>query len=812
MKKQIIVIASVALVAIILFTTWAVLFKDDGIEVTGDPFYTLSDETVSILGQKSLGKVEIVLSGYDRDDEEWEIIYRFSEAIVNTNRKFSLETESGDKSVKVRKDGVAQVIPFEDFFKRHYDGTAYAFDGESLILNAIYSLCGMEQKEIELRALSGYDTDGDVVTGTGAPFIFPSIQRSQIAFLTITNSHGKYSIYNDNGEFYFGSTRAAGYDDEKFSLLTTNCRYAVAYGKMDIPEGQTWDSYGLNSDNPSTATYSIMTQSDKDGNYYLHTVHIGNLSSTGSYYFARYIGGKFEPSKTEGEGDKLIQNLSKDFIYFLPIDTVDASIGLPETDIMQPSIVNPIENNEQLMTIDNIRIDLYGDNISALAKRMSDFNPAKNLAAADTTALTKVISNKKIASEYSAYSGGWRQHLDVFGAFTSSDGKDTYIQAALARASSAGEYSISFGLLRDEANGAYLPVKVKVTKSYDGVNWHEVENGEITINHADKKVVRYELSFTDETVVKYLRFAFDVPQKSNTYVVFDEIRIMIDGDIDAQPSSAIGGTWKLTAPNSFINEGMNYNFLDMTNFNNFVQIMASLEGERVVGCGFGQNGDASTIDNTVLAKFGLDNPDKHFSFEYDGVVTDIYASKKNENGKYYLYSTFKGELNGQTVNATTDVIVEVSAETAPFLEWGLVDYIDHSLFSIYIVDIDKMEYTVDGKVYEFDLTLNSEGDVGEVTYNGQSYEVLSFKYLYQSVLRISMKDEYILGEGETGEEYFRIKIYTETNSPEIVFYRVSASRCYFTVDGQGSYYALFTDVDEARDNLFKYLDGETIRR
>ncbi|MBR6563376.1 MAG: hypothetical protein IKK70_05535 [Clostridia bacterium] len=811
MKKQIIVIVSVALAAVLLFTAYAVFFKDDGIEEVGDPFYTLSDDTVSRLGETD-HKVEILLSGYDGDDEYWEMIYRFSEAIADTNRKFSVKTDDGSASVKVSANGGSREIAFDDFFKKLYDGTVYAFDGESLILNAIYSLCGMEEQEIELRALSGYDTDGDSVTATGAPFIFPSLSRSQIAFLTITNSHGSYSIYKDEGDFYFGDSRAVGYDDEKFSLLTTNCRYAVAYGKMDIPEGQSWDSYGLNSEKPATATYSLMTDSDSEGNYFLHTVHIGNLSSTGNYYFARYIGGKFAPSGSDSEGDKLLHNLSKDFIYFIPVDSVDGSIALPQTDIMQPTLVNAISNNEQLITIDNIRVDLFGDGVSAVAKRMSDFNAASNLAAVDTSSLTKVISDKKSASDYSAYSGGWMKHIDVFGAFTSSDGKDTYIEAALARASKSGEYTVSFGLLRDEANGAYLPAKMTLTKSYDGVNWHPIEGGEISLSHSDGRVQKYELTFSDESVVKYVRFGFDVPQKAKTYVVFDEIRIFTDGE-DAQPASAIGGTWKLTAPNEYIASGMNYNFLDMVNFNNFVQIMASLEGERVVACGFTNHGDASSIDKEILAKYGLDNPDKHFSFTYSGVVTDIYASKKNENGKYYLYSTFSGQLNGKDINASTDVIVEVSAETAPFLDWGMVDYLDHSLFSIYIVDIEQMDITVDGKdKYEFKLTLNSEGDVGDVQYNGKSYDVTSFKYFYQSILSISMKDEYVPEDGETAEEYFRIKIHTETNSPEIVFYRVSASRCYFTVDGQGSYFALFTDVDTARDKLFAYLNGETITR
>ena len=44
MKKQIITITSFALVALILFTTYFVFFRDDGIEEVGDPFYTLTEE------------------------------------------------------------------------------------------------------------------------------------------------------------------------------------------------------------------------------------------------------------------------------------------------------------------------------------------------------------------------------------------------------------------------------------------------------------------------------------------------------------------------------------------------------------------------------------------------------------------------------------------------------------------------------------------------------------------------------------------------------------------------------------------------
>ncbi len=811
MKKQIITIASVALAALILFTTYVVFFKDDGIEEIGDPFYTLTDEVkTAIEGVEN--EATITLKGYDGDDEGWEMIYLFANAIIEANDSISLNTVGGDNKVEVSANGQSKEIAYNDFFKTLYDGTRYGFDGEALIVNAILSLNGKEEKNISLRAFEGYDIDGDEITTSGAPFIFTALSRSQISFLTVTNSHGKYSIYKDGNEFYFGSSRAVSYNDEIFSQVTTECRYPVAVGKMDIPEGKDWKAYGLDAEKPETASYTIMSEPDSTNRYFLHTVYIGALSSSGGYYYARYVGGLFEPTGKEGESDKLVHNLSKEKIYFIAKDTVDSAIGLPETDIMKPTLVNPISNSEQVLSIDNIRIDLFGDGVSAIAKRQSDFNPASNLAAVDSSALTKVISDKVSATDYSGYEGGWMKHIDVFGAFTSSDGKATYIDAALAKQSKNGEYKIVFGMLRDESKGAYLPEKITFSKSYDGNNWHEIENGEVSVGHSDASVEKYEFSFTDETVVKYIRIGFDVPQKQNTYVIFDEIRVYVDGDTDAQPSSAVGGTWKLTAPTEYIPEGRNYHYLDMSNFNTFVQTMAALNGEKVVACGFSKDGDASTIDKEILKKFGLDNPDKHFAFDFQGVTTDIYVSKPNDEGKYYLYSTFTGEIEGETINATPDVIVEVSKETAPFLAWDIVEYLDHSLVSIYIVDISKMEIAADGKNYVFDLSLDAEGQLGEVKYEGKNYDVKSFKYLYQSIISIYLQDAYVPNENETSEEYLRVKIYTETNSPELVFYRVSSSRCYFTIDGQGGYYCLVEDVKEARDRLFQYVNGEILTK
>ena len=129
------------------------------------------------------------------------------------------------------------------------------------------------------------------------------------------------------------------------------------------------------------------------------------------------------------------------------------------------------------------------------------------------------------------------------------------------------------------------------------------------------------------------------------------------------------------------------------------------------------------------------------------------------------------------------------------------------------MEIEDMTFSFDGQDYKFILTRTEDGkDIADVSYNGKSFDVKSFKYLYQSVLSVYMQDQYTPAEGETANEYLRVKIHSETRSPELVFYRVSATKCYFTVDGEGSYYALVKSVNTVRDNVLRYVDGEIITR
>ncbi len=893
MKKQIITVVAVALVAVILFTTYAFFLKDDGIEELDDPFYVLSAEAEKALSDLD-DDGDIVLHGYDSLDDNWILLKRFA-GVVAKAADFDLEEAENPQFTGVEivygKEKTTR-IEYKDFFKYLYDGTPYAFDGESLLVNGILTLAGRDAQTFELRALEGYDTDGDTVTNSGLPFMFPALDRDKIDILSISVKEDKkeevsdestdvsdesadvsdestdvsdesadasdevsdevseiidetsdvsdttseeektedkkeeektdkkddgfrtYSLYQVDGQFYFDTSIAIKYNQEAFAKVTTNCRYTTTQGKMKLPEGRTWADYGLDHENPTTAKYTIMTVKDKDGNYSIHSVFIGNKASNGVQYYARYVGGMYS-SESDEEGRNLLHNFTKDNIFFLSASVVEDSICLPQTDLMEPTIVTPITATQALFSFEDIRVEYKDKGIMALAKKLNEFNPASNLSQVDDSSLSKVLSDKKNADDYSAYSKGWKEHLGVFAGFSSSDGKKTYIDAAITRKVEGGKFEVRFGLLRDEANGAYLPSKITFKASADGINWDNIENGEISPAHSDKSLERYSISFNTTKNIKYIRIGFDVPQIAQTYVVFDEIRIYGD-DRDAQPTSAIGGNWKLVTPASYIPADRNYEYLDMTNFNDFVQDMGALAGDRVVGCGFSDNGNAvsTLLKKDVLAEFGLDSPARHYSYTYDGAVCDIYVSAKDEKtGKYYAYATYTGEADGKHQVVTSDVIVELSEETYPWLAWEFVEFLDHSLLSMYLVDIPEMEISFDGTEYAFDLGLDGEKALSSVVYDGKSLDVTSFKYLYQHILSIKMYDVYEPTEGDQEPiEYLRIKIHSESTSPEFVFYRVSATRCYFTVDGFGSYYALVEDVDQVRKDVLNYIAGGTVTK
>ncbi|MBQ3003252.1 MAG: hypothetical protein IJD82_05935, partial [Clostridia bacterium] len=363
---------------------------------------------------------------------------------------------------------------------------------------------------------------------------------------------------------------------------------------------------------------------------------------------------------------------------------------------------------------------------------------------------------------------------------------------------------------------ALLPDEITIRYSTDGINYKKFTDFDFDFDsHKEDTVVQYSFTIESDEPVMLIELNFEMPNKIG-YLVMDEIGIQADGE-DAVPNDALTGLWRLVAPSSFVPEGKNYTYLDSTNFAEFLNSMAALMGDSVAKVGICERSEDKgddIIHTEMLAEFGLDKPAMHYSYEYSGVVTDLYVSAYNEEDAcYYVYSTITGDVydTGDEVTICTGLIARISKTTAPWLEWELTEFVDHTLVGMYVYEIKELEVEFEGKTYLFEITADGK-TLTSVRYGDKELDEENFRYLYLSIVQLYMRDEYTPSEGETPEEYLRIRIKTTTDEKEYVFYRVSASRAYYTVNGSGGYYCRIRDLRNVTAKLAQFVAGEKVER
>ncbi|HBR30793.1 MAG TPA: hypothetical protein DD733_01790, partial [Clostridiales bacterium] len=167
MKKQIIIVGTVLLVALLLVGVYQIFFKTDD-ENTEEKF-DLSDAVKSEI-EKVDRDFKIIISGADenaiKSDPANKLMYMLANALSEANDRISVSFDKNESfyGIIIKSGGDQKQISYDELYKKLENGTKYAFDGERLYTNAILSLCGRtEISGIGLRALEGYDTDGDTV-------------------------------------------------------------------------------------------------------------------------------------------------------------------------------------------------------------------------------------------------------------------------------------------------------------------------------------------------------------------------------------------------------------------------------------------------------------------------------------------------------------------------------------------------------------------------------------------------------------------------------------------------------------------------
>ncbi len=823
-KNQLIIIGCVLAVAAVLLICYFSFLKP---EEELDPFYVLSEKTEQILETLD-SKVTIRFDGYPESEYSAELSperYRtYTYATLYDRASRNVSVRMGNTSVQAKVAvGCGEKwieIPFEDFYaKRKVDGQVYGFAGERLLTNAILTVTGKSAEDaagIAVRPLDGFDEDGDTVLVSGGVVMFPMVNRDDIDLLNISNAHGTYSIYREKDTFYFKDCELLEYDEEKFASLVVDCRYMVTAGKMTEQLG--YDVYGLDSEEHGTATYTLITKEDADGNRLFHTVRIGKKAASGSYYYGLYYGGRLNRE------NEVIESFTNPKIYMIPYSNVEGNLLLRKEDYFTANLVYGVSSAEDCYKVDFIHMDYYDredDPLSILVRNLSTVLFSDNIASNNGDAVN-VLKDKVY------YSGSGKTYSDWLGdedkgyfvGLTTSDGNDFTLTAVVTNTATDGKYECRFGLLKDLDNGQYpalLPDSVSIRYSADGVLFKKLSGVTFDFGSQKENTVRqYSFTVESEQPVLLIELSFKMP-KTIGYLVMDELDVFANGE-DAVPNDALSGVWRLTQPSSMVPAGKTFSYLDSSNFSNFIYGLCMLKGDGVERVGISTRDPSGkkddVIDAEVLKEYGLDQPSMHFSYLFNGYTTDLYISALDpEKQCYYAYSTIRGDVygTGSPVTFCTGMVGRISLETADWLKWDPLEYIDHQLFDIYVYDITEMKLNYEGKDYTFEVS-SEDKTLTSVRLGSRELNEKDFRYLYLSIVQLNLKNAYTLSPDEEPEEYMRISVRSKTDYREYVFYRVSSSKAFYTINGEGSYYCLVSSLRNVMKKADLFVAGEEVTR
>lgn len=797
-------------------------------------FYTLDEQTETALDALDAA-VTVTFCNRDKgslteeSDPDVYRIYTYATLYKERNGKVKLKFDDGDtfNGVRIESDGKTLEYKYSAFYvSRPVDDQVYGFAGETLLTDAILELTGKEKLSLSVRPLDGYDEDGNDVLPSGGVVMFPMVDRSDISMVQVTNQNGEFIVYRgDKDSFYFEGCELLTHNAERLASLLVDCRYVVTSGKLE--DQLDYSVYGLNEEKGLTCHYTLLTTPEKDGTFDFHQVWVGKKAASGTHYYAMYFGGRMN------ENNEIIESYANKRIFLLPYSNVEGSLAQPVENFFDAQLVNSITDVNEVYEIGKVTIDYcYYDeekkDVSAVVLNLPVLDFSDN-ATSNNSTVTDILKDKKtFASTGRTYSDWTATSEDAevvtdsafLAGLSSTDGEVFSIRAAVTNIASDGKYTCTFGLLKDTDNKKYaalMPDEITVRYSSDGINYKKFTDFDFDFEgQKEDTVAQYSFTIESDEPVLLIELSFDMPDKIG-YLVMDEIGVKADGE-DAVPNDALTGLWRLVAPSSFVPEGKNYTYLDSTNFAEFLNSMAALMGDSVAKVGICERSEDKgddIIHTEMLAEYGLDKPMMHYSYEYSGFVTDLYVSAYDEeNACYYVYSTITGDVydTGDEVTVCTGLIARISKTTAPWIEWELTEFVDHTLVGMYVYEIKEMEITYEGQKYLFDVTADGK-TLTSVRYGDTELNEENFRYLYLSIVQLYMRDEYVPSEGDTPEEYLRIRIKTTTDEKEYVFYRVSASRAYYTVNGSGGYYyCRIRDLRNVTTKLAQFVAGEKVER
>ena len=202
----------------------------------------------------------------------------------------------------------------------------------------------------------------------------------------------------------------------------------------------------------------------------------------------------------------------------------------------------------------------------------------------------------------------------------------------------------------------------------------------------------------------------------------------------------------------------------------------------------------------TLKSLGLNTPDVEVTIK----IKDIeytYKFTKQSDGNYAVWHT------------GCKMIPMVSESANPVLTYNTL-----SLYStwVHLQSIDELsEFKVksEGKEYDFNIKVDDSEDADEkyiIKYGGKKLTSENFQNFYQYCISLTAS-EFVVDNVTGSPEYEITYIYSEGRKPtKISFYRISATKYQFSVDGEMIGKVNASDINRIADYVKKVANDETI--
>ncbi len=178
-------------------------------------------------------------------------------------------------------------------------------------------------------------------------------------------------------------------------------------------------------------------------------------------------------------------------------------------------------------------------------------------------------------------------------------------------------------------------------------------------------------------------------------------------------------------------------------------------------------------------QFGLNTPTFVLEYQIEGSENRILIGNQTSDGAYYM------------MKDGIDVVYLVDASSVSFMELSHSTLISSIMYIDYIDEMETVEYVRGDERYIFNLT--GEGDDMQVSSNGKTVDLESFRTLYQDSIGLMLGGE---ASDPGTAEYARI-VYTKRDGTvnELSYHDIDGRRAFCALNGYGYGFIVTSDLD-----------------